>query len=176
MAAAHAGMQDEPVTQAPHEWTVPPSDVLLADGTIGVIRRVTSEDRDAVLALHEGVSQDTLRLRFFTSSPVAGSQYVAHLFDPANTRSVVLLAVVGGRVAGLATAELLGDDRAEVAFLVSDDDRGRGLGSLLLERCSPWADPHHQRPRIVRADKGKDRHGARRRHHEEEPCRASRRT
>ncbi len=116
--------------------------MLLADGSIGVIRRVTPDDRDAVLALHEGVSQDTLRLRFFTASPVAGSQYVAHLFDPANTDSVALLAVVRGRVAGLATAELLADDRAEVAFLVSDDDRGRGLGSLLLEHLAALCREH----------------------------------
>ena len=120
----------------PREWTVDPADVLLADGTIAVIRPLRGDDLDAVLDLHEHVSEDTLRLRFFTTSRQAGRQYVAHLFDDANEQSAALVAVVRGRVAGLATAEVLTADRAEVAFLVSDQDRGRGLGSLLLEHLA----------------------------------------
>ena len=34
---------------SPREWSVPPSDVLLADGTIAVIRTLTDDDREAVL-------------------------------------------------------------------------------------------------------------------------------
>ena len=47
-----------------------------------------------------------------------------------------------GRVAGLATAELLSPDSAEVAFLVADQDRGRGLGSLLLEHLAALGRRH----------------------------------
>ena len=65
----------------PRDWSVPASDVLLADGTIAVIRSLRPDDRDQLLALHESVSHDTLRLRFFTPSPAAGRAYVAHLFD-----------------------------------------------------------------------------------------------
>ena len=78
-------MTREDIPVPPRDWPVPVHDVLLADGTIAVIRSLTPEDRDQVLALHEGVSEDTLRLRFFTPSPAAGRAYVAHLFDPANT-------------------------------------------------------------------------------------------
>ena len=120
----------------PREWTVEPADVLLADGTIAVIRPLRGDDLEAVLDLHEHVSEDTLRLRFFTTSRDAGRTYVAHLFDDANHESAALVAVVRDRVAGLATAEVLEPDRAEVAFLVSDQDRGRGLGSLLLEHLA----------------------------------------
>ena len=127
---------------SPREWTAPPSDVLLADGTIAVIRWLRVDDRDAVLALHENVSQDTLRLRFFTANPMAGRQYVAQLFDPAHRSAFALLGVVRGRVAGLATASCLAPDRAEVAFLVSDQDRGRGLGSLLLEHLAALGREH----------------------------------
>lgn len=126
----------------PRDWSVPASDVLLADGTIALIRSLRPEDRDQVLALHEGVSQDTLRLRFFTPSPAAGLAYVAHLFDESNTESVALVAVVRGRIAALATAELLSSEHAEVAFLVSDQDRGRGLGSLLLEHLAAVGREH----------------------------------
>ena len=131
---------DSPVQ--PRHWAVSASDVLLADGTIAVIRSLGPGDRDQLLALHEGVSQDTLRLRFFTPSPAAGRAYVAHLFDESNTASAALVAVVRGRIAALATAELLSDEHAEVAFLVSDQDRGRGLGSLLLEHLAALGREH----------------------------------
>ncbi len=127
---------------APRDWTAEPADVLLADGTIAVIRSLRADDRDAVLALHESVSVDTLRLRFFSPSREAGRHYVAHLFAPDNTRSAALVALVRGRVAGLATAELLSPDSAEVAFLVADEDRGRGVGSLLLEHLAALGRRH----------------------------------
>ena len=109
---------------------------------IAVIRSLGPGDREGVLALHEGVSQDTLRLRFFTPSPAAGRAYVARLFDESNNASVALVAVLRGRIAALATAELLSHERAEVAFLVSDEDRGRGLGSLLLEHLAALCREH----------------------------------
>ncbi len=129
-------------TVAPRDWSAEPADVLLADGTIAVIRSAHEEDRDAVLELHESVSEDTLRLRFFSPSREAGRHYVGHLFAPDNTASAALVALVRGRVAGLATAELLSPDRAEVAFLIADQDRGRGLGSLLLEHLAALGRRH----------------------------------
>ncbi len=126
----------------PLPWPSAASDVLLADGTIAVIRSLVPSDREGVLALHEGVSEDTLRLRFFTPSPAAGRAYVARLFDKSNNASVALVAVLRGRIAALATAELLSHERAEVAFLVSDEDRGRGLGSLLLEHLAALCREH----------------------------------
>ena len=126
----------------PWPWPSAASDVLLADGTIAVIRSLVPDDREGVLALHEGVSEDTLRLRFFTPSPAAGRAYVTRLFDVSNNASVALVAVLRGRIAALATAELLSPQRAEVAFLVSDEDRGRGLGSLLLEHLAALCREH----------------------------------
>src|SRR6187200_637348 len=132
----------EPTTVQPRPWISAASDVLLADGMIAVIRSLHPGDREGVLALHEGVSQDTLRLRFFTPSPAAGRAYVARLFDESNNESVALVAELRGRIAALATAELLSHERAEVAFLVSDEDRGRGLGSLLLEHLAALCREH----------------------------------
>ena len=136
-------MTDEAApTLAPRDWSAEPADVLLADGTVAVIRSLREDDRDAVLGLHESVSVDTLRLRFFSPSREAGRLYVDHLFAPDNTASAALVALVRGRVAGLATAELLSPGTAEVAFLVADEDRGRGLGSLLLEHLAALGRRH----------------------------------
>ena len=133
-----------PVAAVPaRDWTVPPADVLLADGSIAVIRTLRLEDRQPLLDLHAGVSEDTLRLRFFTTSRDAARRYVEHLFDETNADSAAMVAVVRGRVAGLATAEVIDDgERAEVAFLVSDEDHGRGLGILLLEHLAALGRAH----------------------------------
>ena len=85
---------------------------------------------------------DTLRLRFFTASRDAARRYVEHLFDETNADSASMVAVVRGRVAGLATAEVADRERAEVAFLVSDEDHGRGLGILLLEHLAALGRAH----------------------------------
>jgi acyl-CoA synthetase (NDP forming)/GNAT superfamily N-acetyltransferase len=126
----------------PREWAADPADVLLADGSIAVIRTVRPEDREGVLDLHEQVSEDTLRLRFFSANREAGRKYVAHLFDTDNSSSAALVAVSRGRIAALATAEEVDEETAEVAFLVSDQDRGRGLGSLLLEHLAALGRRH----------------------------------
>jgi GNAT superfamily N-acetyltransferase len=133
-------------TVAPRDWSAEPADVLLADGTIAVIRSLHRDDPGAVLELHESVAVDTLRLRFFSASLEAGRLYVDHLFAPDNTGSAALVALVRGRVAGLATAELLAPDSAEVAFLVADQDRGHGLGSLLLEHLAALGRRHGVSP------------------------------
>ena len=39
---------------APREWTAEPADVLLADGTVAVIRTLREDDREAVLGEHLG--------------------------------------------------------------------------------------------------------------------------
>ncbi len=131
-----------PQPTPPRQWTAPPADVLLSDGGIAVIRSVRADDRDAVLALHESVSEDTLRLRFFSANRGAARAYVTRLFDAEHDAATALIAFDRGRVIGLATAEVFASDAAEVAFLVSDADRGRGLGSLLLEHLAALGRRH----------------------------------
>jgi acyl-CoA synthetase (NDP forming)/GNAT superfamily N-acetyltransferase len=118
----------------------PTADVLLADGTVGVIRAVRAGDRPGLEDLHEQASDTSLRMRFFATSRRAGHDYVAHLFEGGGAETVAsLVATVHDRVVALATAERVGADVAEVAFLVADALRGRGLGSLLLEHLAAAA-------------------------------------
>ncbi len=95
-----------------------------------------------MLALHDSVSEDTLRLRFFSPNRSAAQAYVTRLFDAGRDSAATLIAFDRGRLVGLATAEVFADDAAEVAFLVSDADRGRGLGSLLLEHLAALGRRH----------------------------------
>ncbi len=122
-----------------------PADVVLTDGRLGVIRRVTPADGPALHALHDEVSDDALRMRFFNVSRPAAHSYVDHVLTHPETM-LALVAEVDGHLAGFATAEFVGAgtadtgtlhsevvDTIEIALLVSDAHHGQGLGTLLLE-------------------------------------------
>jgi acyl-CoA synthetase (NDP forming)/GNAT superfamily N-acetyltransferase len=130
---------------------LPAADVLMSDGTVAVIRPLDPRDDAeiaAVEALHDRVSDESLRLRFFSAGRGPAHSYVEHLRDSTTTRSLV--AEVGGEVVALATAERVSDDTDEVAFLVDDRLGGRGLGSLLLEHLA--ADARDRGVRRVTAE------------------------
>jgi acyl-CoA synthetase (NDP forming)/GNAT superfamily N-acetyltransferase len=113
------------------------ADVLLADGALAVVRTLEPDDEEALHELHERVSDEALRMRFFTVAPRAAHAYVEHVLSTPET--LALAAEVRGRVVALATAEPLDHRSSEVAFLVDDDFRGQGLGTLLLEHLAAMA-------------------------------------
>ena len=117
--------------------TLAPADVLLTDGRVGVVRRIGPEDAEGLQDLHARVSDDTLRLRFFSASRHAAHQYVEHVLSDPDV--LALVAEVEGQIVGLATAEPVRPRSSEVAFLVADDFRGQGLGTLLLEHLAALA-------------------------------------
>ena len=127
----------------PREWTVPPSDVLLADGSIAVIRTVAARGPRAA------ARPARRRLRGHPAAALlhrqprrrAGATSSTSSTRPTPTRPR-WSPCVRGRVAGLATAEVMDRERAEVAFLVSDEDHGRGLGILLLEHLAALGRAH----------------------------------
>ncbi|GAA2121589.1 hypothetical protein GCM10009843_16000 [Nocardioides bigeumensis] len=114
------------------------ADVLLADGRIAVVRRLRADDGDGVHALHDRVSDESLRLRFFAAGArSAAHRYVDHVL--AQPDQLTLVAEIGGRIVGLATSELVDLDTSEIAFLVADEMQGSGLGTLLLEHLAAAA-------------------------------------
>ncbi len=116
-------------------------DVLLADGRIATIRPITPEDHDAVLALHEAVGDDNLRLRFFSANRVAARGYAERL-AAADRAAPALAAYVDGRLIAVAGAEDARPGTAEVSFLVADEAHGLGLGTLLLEHLAAAGRDH----------------------------------
>lgn len=116
---------------------LPPADVLLSDGTLGVVRRLKPDDGPALHALHAAMSDESVRLRFFSLAREAAHHYVDHVL--ADPTSLSLVAEASGRLVALATAEPLRPGVSEVAFLVADDFRGHGLGTLLLEHLAALA-------------------------------------
>jgi GNAT superfamily N-acetyltransferase len=107
---------------------------LLADGTTAEIRPATPGDLDAVTRFHRDMSPDNLYLRFFSLSKRAAEQEARRVCRPADADHAALLALLGPRLAGLASYELTGTPGlAEIAFAVADDMHGRGIATLLLE-------------------------------------------
>ena len=113
-----------------------PADVLLADGRVAVIRLLTDDDADELHALHQRVSDEALRLRFFSVGRHAAHEYVDHLF---RDRPLAMILEKHGRILAVATAETAGPNTAEVSFLVEDGSHGLGIGSLLLEHLAAAA-------------------------------------
>ncbi len=113
-----------------------PADVLLADGTIAVIRPLEPSDAEQLHQLHDQLSEASLRLRFFAVGRAAPQEYADHLM-----RDLPLAMVLekGGTLLAVATAELVQPDTAEVSFLVEDSQHGLGIGSLLLEHLAAAA-------------------------------------
>lgn len=113
-----------------------PADVLLSDGTIALIRPLRADDVVQLHELHEGVSDESLRRRFFAVGRAAAHQYVDHLV---RDRPLTLVLEQEGRVLAVATAEPMSPDTSEVSFLVEDGRHGLGIGSLLLEHLAAAA-------------------------------------
>ena len=115
---------------------IPPADVLLSDGTIAVIRPLRTDDAEPLHELHQRVSDESLRRRFFSVGRAAAHEYVDHLL---RDRPLTLVVERERHVLAVATAEPMSPDVSEVSFLVEDGRHGLGIGSLLLEHLAAAA-------------------------------------
>jgi len=119
------------VTEAIPAWWE--NDVVLADGGTVHLRPRRPTDHDAIVAFYDRMSDHGRYLRFSsaTSGARAGELESRTTVDLDHHFSVV--ALLGDRVVAVASYYRMAVDRAEVAFSVSDDQQGRGLGTILLE-------------------------------------------
>ena len=114
-------------------------DAVRTDGGLVHIRPVQPEDIGALLELHEGVSERSRYLRFFSFSRTSAVAYVRLLVRPATERHVALCAWIDGRLVGVAAYERISDTAAELALLVTDAHHHQGIGTLLVEHLAAAA-------------------------------------
>ena len=113
------------------------ADVALADGSAAHIRPIRPSDAASLVAFHEGLSPDTVRLRFFSPHPHLRTAEVEHFTHVDYRDRVALVAFIDGALVAVGRYERLpGTSSAEVAFVVADRYQGRGLGTVLLERLA----------------------------------------
>ncbi len=133
MTGAHRAAPDA-VTPLPDDRVV-----HLVDGAPVHIRPLHAGERDDVRALYRASSARARYLRFFSPVSVDG----ALRFTPPTSdddEHCLLAAELDGHIVGLAQYDVTDDHGvAEIAFMVEDDQQGRGLATLLLEALAAHA-------------------------------------
>jgi GNAT superfamily N-acetyltransferase len=118
-------------------------DVRLLDGRSAHLRMAHADDGERLRALHARLSKETVYFRYFSAKPRLSERWIDVLTHVDPSRHVVLLALEGDEVIGMASYDRSGDtDSAEVAFLVDDAHQGHGLGTLLLHHLAAIARAH----------------------------------
>jgi acetyl coenzyme A synthetase (ADP forming)-like protein len=121
------------------EQAVGAVDVILKDGGTLRLRPPASTDADALLQLLQGLSERSLYLRFHGIRHVDRA-LVESLLEPDWAETGALAGWLDDRVVGVANYVRLRDPSvAEIAFVVADEEQGRGIGTRLLEQVSARA-------------------------------------
>ena len=112
---------------------------MLADGGTVHLRPIRPTDADALQDFHSRLSEQTRYFRFFGPYPTLPQRDLERFTVVDHDRRVAIVAVLGGRIIGVARYEGLDAGSAEVAFVIEDAHQGRGLGPLLLEHLASAA-------------------------------------
>jgi acyl-CoA synthetase (NDP forming)/RimJ/RimL family protein N-acetyltransferase len=115
--------------------------VLLRNGESVLLRTATAADVPAVDAFMQGLSRETLQMRFMGAVAYVARSVIEIMCTGEPNDRLSLLAIVGqdedARVVGMGNyISLGGSGKAEVAFLVREDFQGRGISTLILERLA----------------------------------------
>jgi len=130
-------------------WTAP-------DGSALLIRPIRPEDEPLMVRFHEGLSEETVYLRYFNalklSTRVAHERLTRICFVDYD-RDMVLVAVRPGperEIVGVGRlSKIYGSDAAEFAILIADRWQRHGLGSELLARLTQVGREEREVRRIV---------------------------
>ncbi|WP_375481481.1 GNAT family N-acetyltransferase [uncultured Mycobacterium sp.] len=104
-----------------------------------LLRRLEPSDIDAVIALHDALTDRERYLRFFTTHPAYLKEVAQQLTDNSN-QNYALGAFESGKLVGVANYVVCGrPGTAEFAVVVHHNDHLRGVGTALLRRLAEIA-------------------------------------
>lgn len=127
----------------PYQDSAESGRLILRDGTTASVRLAHPDDRESMTAFFARLSDDSRRLRFFSSAQPSAKLIEASCDDSDARKQLCLVvtrAVAGGPCI-IAAANYIARDEAsaEIALTVDDAFQGKGIGSLLLERLAVLA-------------------------------------
>jgi len=119
------------VAEDPQRWE---GDVVLADGGVVHVRPIHADDAEALVAFHHRQSPESLYYRYFSPKPRLTEAEVEHLVTVDYRDRMAFVALDGDLLIGVGRYDRLRTgNEAEVAFMVDEDHRGRGLATVFLE-------------------------------------------
>ncbi|MDD6792119.1 MAG: GNAT family N-acetyltransferase, partial [Thermobifida fusca] len=120
----------------PKHWE---ADVVLTDGGTAHIRPITPDDATLLQEFHSRLSPETIYYRFFAPYPKLSSRDVERFTKVDYEDRVALIATISDAMVAVVRYDKVGQDEAEVAFVVEDAHQGRGLASVMLEHIAAAA-------------------------------------
>ena len=115
----------------------------LLDGREIHIRPISPADSDALVRFHQGLSDETTRLRFFVCHPKLACSEVVYFTHVDHHDREALLALADDDIVGVGRYDRMPrTSDAEVAFVVADGWQGSGIGTHLLEHLVRRARAH----------------------------------
>nr|WP_321445482.1 bifunctional acetate--CoA ligase family protein/GNAT family N-acetyltransferase [uncultured Cohaesibacter sp.] len=115
----------------------------LKDGRSAVIRPMRPEDESLFPGFFDRVTDDDLRLRFFTAARTINHAFIARLTQIDYARSMAFIAIDQATGEMLGAVRLMGDadhNKGEYAVMVRSDLKGLGLGWKLMKLILLYAE------------------------------------
>lgn len=111
------------------------------DGRPLLIRTIRPSDGAELRRFHDGLSERTVYQRFFAPHPHLTDRDVDYFTHVDHSEREALVAVLpgdgsgaGDRIVGVGRFDVIGDEAAEVAFVVTDAHQGQGIATELLRQ------------------------------------------
>ncbi len=110
------------------------------DGIDALVRPIRTDDADALVAFHRGLSVASISRRYFYPHLELRAEEVAHFTQVDGRDRVALVVERAGELIAVGRYDRLADpSQAEVAFVVADTFQHKGVATMLLRRLADIA-------------------------------------